>query len=343
MGERITVIGDGGMGTICSVMLAENGHAVRLWSAFRDQAADIESHRENRRFLPGRRLPDSIEITAEDERAFVGAGLIVSAVPAQFMRSVWKRLKTHTPPRVPICSVTKGIENETLLRPTEILADVLGESGQSHGGAEGRAVAVLSGPSIAPEIARGLPATVTVASQNAELAERIQRCFVRPYFRVYTNPDLVGVELAGATKNVIAIAAGCLDGLGFGDNAKAALLTRGLVEIARLGIAAGGRAETFSGLAGMGDLVTTCISPVGRNRSFGEAIGRGQSVEEALTAINSVVEGVATTRSVIALAAKLGVKMPITHAIYQVLFEKRDQKEAITELMARPMGLETIS
>ncbi len=335
MGERITVIGDGGMGTICSVMLAENGHAVRLWSAFRDQAADIESHRENRRFLPGCRLPDSIEVTAEDERAFVGAGLIVSAVPAQFMRSVWKRLKTHTPPRVPICSVTKGIENETLMRPTEILADVLPR------GAEGRAVAVLSGPSIAPEIARGLPATVTVASQDAELAERIQRCFVRPYFRVYTNPDLVGVELAGATKNVIAIAAGCLDGLGFGDNAKAALLTRGLVEITRLGIAAGGRAETFSGLAGMGDLVTTCISPVGRNRSFGEAIGRGQSVEEALTAINSVVEGVATTRSVTALAAKLGVEMPITHAIYQVLFEKRDQKEAITELMARRMGSET--
>ncbi len=336
MGERIAVIGDGGMGTICSIMLAENGHAVRLWSAFTDQAAEMESHRENRRFLPGRRFPDSIEITPADGGVFADVHLIVSAVPTQFMRSVWVRLKPHCPPNVPICSVAKGIENKTLMRPTEVLADVLGD------GAGGRPLAVLSGPSIAPEIAQGLPATVTVASRYDELAERIQQCFVRPYFRVYTNSDLIGVELAGATKNVIAIAAGCLDGLGLGDNAKAALLTRGLVEITRLGLAAGARAETFSGLAGLGDMVTTCISPVGRNRSFGEAIGRGQSIEEALGATNSVVEGVATTQSVMALAGRLGVEMPITHAIYQVLFEGRNLREVITELMTRPLRSETI-
>ena len=294
----------------------------------------MESHRENRRFLPGYPLPDNIEITAEDEGVFADVDLIVSAVPTQFTRSVWVRLKPYCPPGVPICSVTKGIENETLMRPTEILADVLGDGDRS--------LAVLSGPSIAPEIAQRLLATVTVASQCTELAERIQRCFARPYFRVYTNSDPVGVELSGATKNVIAIAAGCLDGLGLGDNAKAALLTRGLVEITRLGLAAGASAETFPGLAGLGDLVTTCISPVGRNRSFGEAIGSGRSVEEALSATNAVVEGVATTQSVMALAGRLGVEMPITRAIYQVLFKDRNLREVITELMTRPLRSETI-
>ena len=260
------------------------------------------------------------------------ADLAVSAVPTQFTRAVWGRLAASCPAQLPICSVAKGIENKTLLRPTEILRDVL--KGSS------RPVAALSGPSIAPEVARRLPATVTVASDHDNLAKQIQSILSRPYFRVYTNPDLVGVELAGATKNVIAIAAGILDGLATGNNAKAALLTRGLAEITRLGVALGAQPETFAGLAGVGDLVTTCISPVGRNRSFGEAIGQGSSVEQALAATASVVEGVATTTSVVELASRLGVEMPITQAVYDVLFGSKAPVEAIAELMNRPLKAE---
>ncbi|MBN1943375.1 MAG: NAD(P)-dependent glycerol-3-phosphate dehydrogenase [Phycisphaerae bacterium] len=332
MTQRITVIGDGGMGTICAIMLAENGHKVRLWSAFEDQAKELREHRENRKFLPGKMLPESIDVISGREGVFDGADWILSAVPTQFVREVWSGLKNICPAGVPICSVTKGIENETLLRPSEILLDVLGEPD--------RPIAVLSGPSIAPEIARELPATVTAASSDAALARRVQECISRPYFRVYTNPDVVGVELAGATKNVIAIAAGVLDGMGAGVNAKAALLTRGLVEISRLGVAAGAKPKTFAGLSGLGDLVTTCFSPVGRNRSFGQAVGSGKSVEEALAEIEGVVEGVATTRSVAALAEKLGVEMPLTQAVYDVIIEGRDRHEAIAGLMARPLRSE---
>jgi glycerol-3-phosphate dehydrogenase (NAD(P)+) len=238
------------------------------------------------------------------------------------------------PSDLPICSVAKGIENHTLLTPTRVLRDVL-DAGETR-----RPIAALSGPSIAPEVARKLPATVTVASDDAAFARRVQRMFNRPYFRVYTNPDLIGVEIAGATKNVIAIAAGILDGLGTGDNAKAALLTRGLSEITRLGVALGARAETFAGLAGFGDLVTTCISPIGRNRSFGEAVGRGKTVADALGATESVVEGVATTASVVELAAKVGVDMPITRAVHAVLLGHRNPAQAIAELMARPLKQE---
>lgn len=335
MGERISVIGDGAMATLCAILLSENGHRVRLWSAFPEAAERLARTRENTRFFPGHRLPDGVEVTGVDSEALAGAELAVSAVPTQFVRAWWRRLAGHCPPDLPICSAAKGIENDTLLRPTQILRDVL------DGGAESaRPLAALSGPSVAPEIARKLPATVTVAADSPELARRIQRLFRRPYFRVYTNPDLIGVELAGATKNVIAIAAGILDGLQAGDNAKAALLTRGLAEIARLGAAAGARPETFAGLAGMGDLVTTCFSPVGRNRSFGEAIGRGRTVEDALAATNSVVEGVATTVSVVELARRLDIEMPITQAVHDVLFDDVSPARAIETLMARPVKAE---
>ncbi len=331
MKETLTIIGDGAMGTVCALMLAENGHRVRLWSAFADAAAEMAATGENKRCLPGHRLPASLEITGDDARAFADTALCISAVPTQYMRGVWGRLAGHVPAGLPICSVTKGIENQTLLRPTQILADVLGP---------GRALAALSGPSIAPEVADKLVATVVVASQEDALGGRIQQAISRPYFRVYTNDDLVGVELAGATKNVIAIAAGMLDGLRAGDNAKAALVTRGLAEITRLGLAAGARAETFAGLAGVGDLVTTCISPIGRNRSFGQAVGEGRSVKETLEATRSVVEGVATTRSVVALAQRLGVEMPITSAIYDVIFNAQDASAAVSALMSRPLRAE---
>jgi glycerol-3-phosphate dehydrogenase (NAD(P)+) len=332
MPENVTIIGDGGMGTICAVMLSQNDNPVRWWSAFEDQARELSETRENRRFLPGLRIPDEIEIICDGAAAFEMADLVFSAVPAQYTREVWQRLEPHYTADTPICSVTKGIENETLMRPTEVIADVLGSKDPQK--------AVLSGPCIAPEIAGELPATVTVASEHPELARRVQVLITRPYFRVYTSEDMTGVEMAGAAKNVIAIAAGILDGMGMGCNAKSALITRGLVEIGRLGEAVGAKPGTFSGLSGMGDLVTTCISPVGRNRSFGEAIGGGMTVEEALASTESVIEGVATTQSLLDLARQTGVEMPLTAAVHQVLFEGKSPREAIAELMNRPLRSE---
>jgi len=335
MGGTILIVGDGAMSTLCARLLAGKGHALRLWSAFADNAAALEATRENRRYLPGVRLPESLQITADPAAAFGEAVLAISAVPTQFIRHWWDRLKPHCPDALPICSAAKGIENDTLLRPTQILADVL------TGAADGPwPLAALSGPSIAREVAEGKPATVVAASADATLAERIQALFTTPTFRVYTNDDLLGVEVAGATKNVIAIAAGILDGLRAGDNAKAALLGRGLVEITRLGVAMGGRAETFSGLAGLGDLVTTCISPHGRNRSFGEAIGKGQTVSDALAATDSVVEGVATAGSVLGLAHRHRADMPITDAVHAVLAGARTPTDAIAQLMSRPLKAE---
>lgn len=334
MKNTVCILGDGAMGTLCALMLAEHGAAVRLWSAFPQAAEKLARQRDNSRFLPGHPLPQNVDVTGDDEAAFGGADFAISAVPTQFVRGVWGRLKKHCPSGLPVCSVAKGIENDTLLRPTQILADVL------DGGKANRPLAALSGPSIAPEVAQKKPATVAVASEDAAFARHVQDLLSTPYFRIYTNPDLIGVEIAGATKNVIAIAAGILDGLGAGDNAKAALLTRGLAEITRLGLELGARAETFAGLAGMGDLVTTCISPVGRNRSFGEAIGRGRKMDDILAGMDSVVEGIATTQSVRALARKLHVDMPLTEAVGHVLFDGKSPAQAIARLMKRPLKAE---
>jgi len=333
--NKVAIIGDGAMGTICAVMLAEGGCEVRLWSAFPEAAARLAETRENATFLPGVRLPDSVAVTGDDAEALAGAAWCISAVPTQFMRGVWSRLAPCCPKDLPVCSVAKGIENGTLLRPTQILRDVLDGSPDA-----GRDVAALSGPSIAPEVARRLPATVAVAATKADFARQVQATISRPYFRVYTNEDMLGVEIAGASKNVIAIAAGILDGLAAGDNAKAALVTRGLAEITRLGLAMGARAETFSGLAGVGDLVTTCISPVGRNRSFGEAVGSGQGIDRALSGIGGVVEGIATTESIVQLCERLGVEMPITRAVHSILFAGAGPRDAIAELMSRPLKAE---
>ncbi|OHB66054.1 MAG: glycerol-3-phosphate dehydrogenase [Planctomycetes bacterium RBG_13_62_9] len=324
--RNVTIVGDGGMGTVLSMLLCEKGIATRMWGHDAAQLAEIERRRENVKFLPGYRLPETLVFEARDDRAMAGADLIVSAVPCQYMRRVWKRLKKHTPAGVPIVSVAKGIENDTLQRPTQIIADVLGS---------GRAAAVLSGPTIADELARRLPATACAAAEDEELARSIQQTFTCPWLRVYTNVDVIGVELAGAMKNVIAIAAGIIDGVGAGDNAKAALLARGLAEITRLGLAMGAHEHTFAGLTGLGDLVTTCISPKGRNRSFGERIGRGQTLEQARGATESVVEGISTCQSVVALAERYGVEMPITRAVYEVLFQGKPVKSAIEDLMSR--------
>jgi glycerol-3-phosphate dehydrogenase (NAD(P)+) len=351
MFKNIAIIGDGGMGSVLGMLLCEKDIAARIWGYDRRQLEQIAHDRENKKFLPGYKLPKELEFEHDDKMIMSGSDLIVSAVPCQFMRRIWNRLKEYVPEGVPIVSVAKGIENDTLLRPTEILAEILRSAFSVQRSATQNAarstqheirLAVLSGPTIADELARKLPATACSASRDESLATKIQHTFSDnvPWFRVYTNTDIVGVELAGAMKNVIAIAAGIIDGAGVGDNAKAALLTRGLAEIKRLGMTMGARPQTFSGLTGLGDLVTTCISPTGRNRSFGERIGEGQTIQQAQGATESVVEGIATCESVVALAERYGVEMPITQAIYKVLFESKPVQTAIADLMKRRLKAE---
>lgn len=334
--EHITILGDGAMATVCSVLLTQGGHSVTMWSAFEQSIEQLLQDRENRKFLPGVRIPPSVRLSANDSECFDGATMVVCAIPSQYVRSAWQRLGQYLPRSIPIVSVTKGIENQTLLRPTQIIADVLGAR-QSIGAAARCAwpLAVLSGPNIAGEIARYLPATSVVAAEDPALAQRVQTTFSTEWFRVYTNTDLVGVELSGAVKNVIALAAGILDGLGAGSNAKAALVTRGLVEISRLGVAMGAQEATFSGLAGLGDLITTCVSPEGRNRHVGEQIGKGRKLADILGEMASVAEGVPTTRSVYELARLYKVEMPITQSVHDVLFDGKDVLTALSELMSR--------
>ena len=331
MFKMITIIGDGAMGSVCAMLLCENGIQTTLWGYDAAQLAEIAAKRESVKFLPGYKLPKEVVFEADDVKSLKEAELVVSAVPCQFVRGIWKRLRPHLPADIPIVSTTKGIENKTLLRPTEILSEILGSS---------RPLVVLSGPTIADEVARKLPATATAACANAQLARHIQQCFTTPMFRVYTNEDIIGVELAGAMKNVIAIAAGIIDGIGAGDNAKAALITRGLAEIKRLGTAMGAKEKTFAGLSGLGDLVTTCISPKGRNRSFGERIGKGLSAKESLAFTQSIVEGATTCESVLDLAKKHHVEMPITEAVFTVVGGQKSVRQAITELMTRQLKAE---
>jgi glycerol-3-phosphate dehydrogenase (NAD(P)+) len=336
MAERATILGDGAMATVCSILLTQGGHDVTMWGAFEESIDRLLQNRENQRLLPGTRVPDAVHLTANDSECFDDATLILSAIPTQYIRSVWNRLRPFVPRGVPIVSVAKGIENDTLLRPTQTIADVLGGKKSVEAGPTcDWPLAALSGPNIAAELAKYLPATAVVAASDEALARRVQSVFSTQWFRVYTNPDTIGVELAGATKNVIAIAAGILDGLGAGNNAKAALVTRGLVEITRLGVTMGAKAETFAGLAGLGDLITTCVSPEGRNRSVGEQVGKGRSLDDILSGMDSVAEGVPTTRSVMQLARNYRVEMPITEAVHAVLFEGKDAIVALTDLMTR--------
>lgn len=324
--DKATVVGAGAMATITAQILATGGVRVALLARPEEPVDEIFLEGENRRYLPGLRLSEHLTPTNRPAAAFAHTQLIVSAMPCQYLRGTWERLVAEIPPRVPIASVTKGIEVTSRARPTEIIARL----------SPGHPLAVLSGPNIARELVRCLPATVVVASHDAELATLLQQNFTTYWLRVYTSPDILGVELAGATKNVIAIAAGILDGLKAGDNAKAALVTRGLVEITRLGVAMGARAETFAGLAGLGDLFTTCVSPYGRNRSAGERIGQGTAPEQVVAQSTAVIEGIPTTRAVLDLARAHDVEMPITRAVYEVLFEGKPPVAAISELMNRP-------
>ena len=334
--DCITILGDGAMATVCSILLTSGGADVTMWGAFEESIERLVQNRENERLLKGVKIPRQVRLTANDHDAFSACSMIVSAIPTQYMRSVWQRLKPHIPQDVPIVSVAKGIENDTLLRPTQVIADVL-----SPGTVCPWKLAALSGPNIAAELARYLPATAVAASEDEALAVRVQQLFTTQWFRVYTNTDVAGVELAGATKNVVAIAAGILDGLSAGNNAKAALVTRGLVEITRLGVAMGAQETTFHGLAGLGDLITTCVSPEGRNRSVGEQLGKGKKLEEILASMDSVAEGVTTTRSVRALSLRYNVEMPITQAVFEILFEAKDVLHALSDLMSRHPKPET--
>lgn len=335
MAEHVTILGTGAMATVCSILLARNGHAVTMWGAFEETIERLIQDREQRQLLPGVSVPQEVRLTGNDDEGFAAATIVLSAIPTQFMRGVWERLKPHVPAGVPIVSVAKGIEIRSLLRPTQVIADVLWGRHQSTEAQGEQTLVALSGPNIAGEIARYLPATAVAASSDEALAQRVQLAFATDWFRVYTNADVIGVEIAGAVKNVIAIAAGILDGLGAGNNAKASLVTRGLVEISRLGVAMGAREETFHGLAGVGDLITTCVSPEGRNRSVGEQIGKGRKLGEVLAGMESVAEGVPTTQAVRALAQRFDVDMPITDAVHAVLFEDKDVLTALTELMTR--------
>lgn len=338
--HRITVLGVGQMGLVCAGLLAgekrpggsETPLSVRMWGHSATEVAEVARHRQTLR-LPGFRLDSKVEVTAEIAPALEGAQLIVCAIPVQFIRETLTRLAPHIPAGARIVSVSKGIENDTLMRPTEIFRDCVSGVG---------AVGVLSGPTIAAELARELPAVMVAASGDAQLAADVQKLFSAKWMRIYTKHDVVGVELAGAMKNVIAIAAGLIDGLEAGNNVKSALLARGLAEITRLGAAMGADPETFFGVAGVGDLATTCFSPEGRNRTLGEALGRGGRLETVLAGSSSVVEGVATTKSVVGLAARLGVELPIIQSVNAVLFEGLEPRQAISRLMAREQRAERV-
>ncbi len=327
---RVVVIGDGGWGTTLSLLLLRNGVRASLWSAFPDHVEELRRERENRRYLPGVRLAQELEITGDPFAAADGAELALSAVPTQFLRKVAETFEDALPGHVPVVSATKGIEIETFKTPSEILAEVLGA----------RPLAVLSGPSHAEEVAIGLPASVVVASGDEKLSRRVQATLSSDTFRIYTHRDPKGAELGGALKNVIAIAAGISDGLELGDNAKAALVTRGIVEMARFGQAHGAKVETFFGLAGIGDLATTCYSRHSRNRHVGEQIGRGKRLEQILAEMQMVAEGIWTTRALFGPESEArGIPMPIAEQVHGVLFEGKDPRQAVIELMRRePSG-----
>jgi glycerol-3-phosphate dehydrogenase (NAD(P)+) len=319
--RRVGVLGDGAWGTALAIVLRRAGHGVFLWTKFPENAAAMRPARENAKFLPGAAFPEGLEVATG---APPEADLYIAAVPTQFIRGTFTELLPFLRPRATIACVAKGLEQSTGKRPTEILREVLGR----------RPLVVLSGPSHAPEVARGLPASL-VAAGEPKAAREVQDLFRGATVRVYTSRDVAGVELGGALKNVIALAGGICDGLGLGHNAKAALLTRGIVEMARLGEALGAKTKTFFGLSGIGDLITTTTFPAGRNLSVGRALGEGKKLEEILAGMHAVAEGVWSSKAVLALARKHRVDMPITEEVCRILFEGKSAKAALRDLMNR--------
>lgn len=328
---KIAVFGAGSWGTALAVSLAKGGHTVGIWDINAEHLAQMEQERENSRYLPGVRLPDGIRIHMTPEAVVSQVELVVFSAPAQHFRSALTLAKPYLTQDMVLVNVAKGIEQKTLLRISQIAEELV----------PGAKYVALSGPSHAEEVGQGLPTTLVAACPDPALAELVQDVFMSSRLRVYTNTDLVGVELGGALKNIIALGAGISDGMGFGDNAKAALMTRGLTEIARLGIKLGALESTFAGLTGVGDLIVTCTSMHSRNRRCGIMIGEGMKPEDAIQKVGMVVEGVYTTEAAYQLAKKMGVEMPITEKIYQVIQGDLDARDAVTQLMSREKKHET--
>lgn len=323
---NLSVLGDGGWGTTLAILLCQKGFQVTLWGVFPDYVSHLNKKRINTRFLPGVKIPRAIKISADLHAAIQNKDLIILAIPSEYIRGVLKKMKSLQFCRDTIyVSVAKGIEIDSLKRVSEIIHEELGNI----------KLGVLSGPTISHEIAAGKPATAVLASHDQQVRKFLQDIFMTGRFRIYTSDDVVGVELGGSLKNIIAIACGISDGLGFGTNTKAALLSRGLAEISRLGSVFGAKVKTFSGISGLGDLVTTCVSPYSRNRYVGEQIAKGKSLKEIKTHMQMIAEGIPTTKSAYLLSKKLKVDMPITEQVYYVLYKNKSPLKAVRDLMTR--------
>ena len=323
---KICVAGDGAWGTALAVNAVQNKHEVVIWGAFPEYLEEMRKTRENSKFLPGVKLPEALSFESDIVKALAGSSIIICATPTQFLRSVLQKMAGHIPEKAVIVNVAKGIELNTWLRISQIMEQELGNINYVD----------LSGPSHAEEVARGVPTAVTAAGENLEHAQFVQQALMNDKFRIYTSSDVIGLELGGAVKNVFAIAAGIIDGMKLGDNPKAALMARGIAEMARLGEALGGKRTTFSGLSGIGDLIVTCCSGHSRNRHVGEELGKGKTLDEILSAMGMVVaEGVPTAKGIRTLAQQAKVEIPIIDEIYSVLYENRPAKDAIISLMTR--------
>ena len=330
---KISVLGAGGWGTTLAILLHYNGHKVSLWEYKRAYAKELNKKRENSNYLPGVKIPKEILISTDLEESTDDKNLIVLAVPSQFLRSVIKKIDRSDLNNAILVSVAKGIEKYSLMTVSQMLKDV-------HPFLNDSQLSVLSGPSHAEEVSQRIPTAVVAASVDEETSKTVQAAFMTSYFRVYSSTDIVGVELGGAFKNVIAIGAGIIDGAGFGDNTKAAIMTRGVAEISRLGLAMGAQPDTFAGLSGMGDLIVTCMSRHSRNRYVGEQIGKGKKLKAVLKSMEMIAEGVVTAKSAMQLAVKYEIETPITNEVYKILYEDKDPIKATTDLMTRDMKTE---
>jgi len=330
---KIAVLGAGGWGTTLSILLHYNGHDVALWEYKKSYSKILNKIRINEDYLPGIQIPREIKITHDLEESVDKKNLIVLAVPSQFLRSVVKKISFSSIKNSILVSVAKGIENNTMMTMSQMLRDVFPSIGEEQ-------IGVLSGPSHAEEVSRKIPTAVVAASGDIKTSQSIQPAFMTAYFRVYSSVDILGVELGGSFKNVIAIGAGIIDGARFGDNTKAAIMTRGIAEISRLGEAMGAHPDTFAGLSGMGDLIVTCMSRHSRNRYVGEQIGAGKKLKEVLKTMQMVAEGVETSKSVTRLSRKYDIETPIADEVYKILFEDKDPVKATTDLMTRDMKME---
>jgi len=333
--SEIAIIGGGAWGTGLAIVLGRKGmHRVRMWVYEKEVCDSINQRHENELFLCGQPIPEAVRASNSLQETLRGAEIVVSVMPSHHVRRVFREMQPHLGAEMRFVSASKGLENETLLRVTEVIKEVLGV--RAHDGFDPR-IGALSGPSFAQEVARGDPTAITIASRDAGLAQRVQADFSDPCFRVYTNDDVTGVEMGGALKNIIAIAAGVCDGLGLGHNSVAALITRGLAEITRLAVASGARRDTMAGLSGMGDLVLTCTGGLSRNRTVGVELGRGRKLAEIIAGMHGMVaEGVLTTNAAVDLAGKSKIEMPITQQMHAILHQGKPPRDAIHELMTRP-------